>query len=143
MRIRELRGIAQNLAAMACSERRIADDFELMAEMPDGEITFDLIRGTALHSVAGAISLAATDQFMTWLRNIRPPPVDLAQILLHVDTNSPPTFRKTLISFRLYGVATLGIGARTYVGRATNHLWHNRPAQPSLQATRPLTRPPS
>lgn len=134
MRIKELQGAAQNLATMACSERRLGNDFEALAELPDGEVAFDLVNARATHSRAGSVSLAATQELVSWLLGVQAPALEEAQVLLQVDTNNPPTHRKTLISFRLHAVATLVVGGRSYVGQSSNHLWHNRPAQQGIQA---------
>ena len=139
MRTKELHGVAQNLAAMSCSEGRIGSDFELLAALPDGEVSFNLITGSAVHSVAGAIAPLATQSLMSWLRDAKVPQLDVAQISLHIDTSNPPTHRETLVSFRFKSVATLAAGTRTYIGQATNHLWHNRPAQQAAQRDVPAS----
>lgn len=139
MRLRELKGVAQNLAAMACSEARLGSDFERLAELPDGEVTLDLIHGSAIHSTTGAVALSVVQGLASWLGSYGAQNVNSARVSLRIDTSKPPTHRKTLISFNFKGIAVLEAQGRTYVGEASNHVWHNRPAQPSLPADVPAS----
>jgi hypothetical protein len=140
MRLKDLKGIARNLAAMACSETRLGYDFEHLAELPDGEVTLDLIRGSAIHSIAGAITLSVAQQLTSWLASTGAQNISVARVVLCIDTSTPPTERETLISFNLKGVALLEAQGRQYVGEASNHAYHNRPAQQGAPVNRPASR---
>lgn len=129
MRMRDLRGVAQNLAAMACSERRMSADFECLAGLPDGEVSFDLVAGAVTHSEIGPISMAATQELIGWLRETGVHDLEFGRVVLRIDTSTPPTHRSTLISFRFDSTVILGINGRRFTGAASNHLYHNRPAQ--------------
>ena len=138
MRLRELKGIAQNLAAMVCSEARLGSDFELLAELPDGEVTLDLIHSLAIPSANGVIELSVVKVLASWLGSSGAQNVNSAKVSLRIDTSKPPTHRETLISFNFNGIAVLEAHGRTYVGEASNHVWHNRPAQQSVPPDGPV-----
>ncbi len=140
MRSKELKGVAQNLAAMVCSEARLRADLERLAELPDGEVTLDLIQGAAIHSESGAVSLSVVPSLALWLGNSGARNIGKARVSLRVDTSRPPTHRETLISFSFKGRAVIEAQGRTYVGEATNHVWHNRPAQRRASRRRPSLR---
>lgn len=139
MRSKQLKGVAHNLAVMACSEARLGSDFEHLADLPDGEVTLDLIDGSAIHSTTGTVALSVVQSLASWLGNAGAQNVDSARVLLRIDTGKPPTHRNTLISFNFKGIAVLEARGRTYVGEASNHVLHNRPAQPSLTGDIPAS----
>lgn len=145
MRTKELNGLCVNLAAMACSDR-ISLDFEVLAELPDGEIAFDLAQATATHSTAGALEMESASDLSAWL-NFRltaagfdPQQLKIAHVLLTIDTSSPPTNRATCVSFRFHSTATLATDNRRYGADASNHVWYNRPPNKPLQSDEPSAR---
>ena len=141
MRTKELKGLCANLAEMACSGR-MAVDFESLAGLPDGEIVFDLIQVSVRHSAGGALHLQSIADLADWLHSrlasvgCDPGQVKDAQVLLTIDTSTPPTNRATCVSFRFSSTATLATNNRRYEASASNHLWHNRPPNKSVQTDR-------
>ena len=131
MRRKELEGLANNLAVMACSEQRLFHDLETLALLPDGELVFDLKARSVRHS-AGRPPLKATENLASWLddqlktRGFESARLDRAEVMVAINTNDPPTHRETLISFRFKAAVLLIAEGHEYKGNGQNHIWFNR-----------------
>lgn len=45
---------------------RVGDDLELLAELPDGALTFDVIAGVSFHDISGAVDFDSR-KLQAWL----------------------------------------------------------------------------
>lgn len=137
---RDFQGVAQNLAAMAVSSR-IAEDLETLASLPDGAVCVNLITATATAANGAAVSLQLGSTLWSWLsqqsseRSFNLTEIEKAEILINTDTSRIPTNRASIISFDLHAVTTLVRDGREYSAESTNHMWHNRTPNKSIQPT--------
>jgi hypothetical protein len=137
---RDFRGVAQNLAAMAVSSR-IAADLEMLAALPDGAVRVDLIASTATAADGATLSLQLAPMLWSWLnqqsseRGFNLTEIQSAEILIDADTSRILTNRASIISFDLHAVTTLVRGDRVYKAESTNHMWHDRTPNKSIQPT--------
>ena len=131
MRRKELDGLANNLAVMACSEQRLFNDLETLARLPDGTLVLDLKAGSAKHS-AGNPAIEFAKDIASWLeaqlnsRGFESSRLETAEALVAINTQDPPTHRDTLISFRFKAKVSLRAEGHEYTGEAQNHFWFNR-----------------
>lgn len=68
MRRKVLQDVANTLCHMLVGWR-MGEDREVLSELPDGVLTFDVLLGTAEHNVAGAASLCVAGEMAAWLKH--------------------------------------------------------------------------
>ena len=111
----------------------MADDLELLAGLPDGTLTIDVLAGTAGHSVNGSISLHIAGELKAWLDHrlsesgIERSEVDTASVVAAIRTDRVATNRKRIISFDFSVDSTIATAERQYRGKLCEvHRWHSR-----------------
>jgi len=133
MRLRELQGVADNMAQKAVAWP-MRSDLELCAELPDGVIRMDLLRRNSEHSTSGAVELRSVSHLRWWLRKrmrvLRIPRSELtvATVVMEFRTDRILTNRAKLVSFDWQARTQFSTQLRAYEGRlAVQHIWHSRP----------------
>lgn len=127
----------------------MADDLELLAGLPDGTLTIDVLAGTANHSVNGSVRLHIAGDLKAWLERrlsesgIERSEVETASVTAGIRTDRIATNRKRIISFDFSVDSTIATAERVYRGRLCEvHRWHSRvPSNNRLQATRETRAP--
>ena len=112
---------------------RMGDDLETLADLPDGVLSFDVLRGTATHSVTGAIALRIAEEMHAWLQHrlvsLHIPPDALIAATLSADfrTDRIATDRKRIVSFDFRCSSCLRTADRIYQGQLHEaHTCHSR-----------------
>ena len=132
MRRKVLQDIANSLCGMLVGWR-MAEDLEVLAELPDGELRFDLLQARVTHSVSGNVSLHITGELAAWLKHrldsLKIPIDALREITLVAtsDTSRISTNRKRIVSFDWRCESVIATDEAKYAGRLNEkHLWHQR-----------------
>jgi hypothetical protein len=114
---------------------RMGEDLETLADLPDGTLSFDVLSGTASHSVAGALSLHVAEEMQSWLQHrlvahrIPADTLCAATLVAEIRTDRIATDRKRIVSFDFTCSSRLVTADRTYEGRLhEKHAWHSRSA---------------
>jgi hypothetical protein len=109
------------------------DDLEILADLPDGSLSIDLIERRASHSHAPELSLPIVGELSEWLREqmssrgLPPDALERASLTASFRTDRIPTDRKWIVSFDIECESVLEAAGRTYRGdRVKQHVWHNR-----------------
>ena len=112
---------------------RMTEDLERIAELPDGVLTIDVLKGTTTHSAVGDLTLYIAGELQAWLARrmaesgIPADLLDLAQVIADIRTDRIATDRKRIVAFDFDCKATLVSGTRTYRGTLVEkHAWHSR-----------------
>ena len=124
---------ANTLPHMVMSERIGYDDLEQLAELPDGMLSIDLLKGEAHHEVGGTISLQIVQALSEWLgRRLGKRALglhDLAEagMVLLLRTDRVRTDRARVIPFDWHCTSTLTTRAgQTASGVAYGLTWYDR-----------------
>ena len=132
MRRKALQDIANTLCQMLVGWR-MGSDLEVLADLPDGAIDFDLLGETAVHSAVGPINLGVTGELSSWLRkrlNSLAIPMEAiagAKLQASFRTDRVATNRKKIVSFDWACESALLTDEREYRGQlAEKHTWHSR-----------------
>jgi len=111
----------------------MGDDLETLAHLPDGTISIDVLGGTAVHSVVGAVPLQVAGEMQAWLQrrlaDEQIPSSALLEATLSADisTDRIPTDRKRIVSLDFTCTSRLATADRTYEGELhEKHSWHTR-----------------
>jgi hypothetical protein len=114
---------------------RMGDDLEVLAELPDGTISFNVLTGTASHSIAGTVSLHVAAEMQAWLQHrlsthhIPSDALQEATLVAAIRTDRIATDRKRIVSFDFACTSCLTTTDRTYEGELhEKHSWHSRTA---------------
>jgi len=112
---------------------RMGEDYEQMAELPDGTLSFDLIKETVNHSSGTAPKLWITGELSAWLKDrLKVENIDASKLIsaaleVHYKTDRINTSRKKLISFDFECRSLLQTDEATYQGRLVErHAYHQR-----------------
>ena len=142
------RKIIQDLANTLCQMLvgwRMAEDLEVLAELPDGVLSIDVLAGTASHSVGGAVQTSIAGELQAWLlhrlsvTDIPIAAICSAQITAHICTDRIATNRKKIISFDFAVESVIATDQRSYAGRLREiHHWHSRVPSNNSFKPRPL-----
>jgi hypothetical protein len=124
--------IARALAHLAASWRDHGD-FEILAGLPDGSVSIDVLAGSARHASAGPIPLRLAGELKTALaerlarKGIDPREVQAAELTLRVGTGAIPTDRARIVHFDFDWESRLRAAGREYRDvRREDHVWHVR-----------------
>ena len=130
------RKVIQHYADVLCRMAigwRMGNDLEKLAELPDGALRFDLLNGSAVHSVAGEVDLCIAREMQGWLKtrllsdHIPQHGIREAEIRLESRTNRIGTDRKKIVSFDWNCESRIATDEKTYEGRLSEaQTWHNR-----------------
>ncbi len=111
----------------------MGEDLEVLADLPDGTLTVDVLSGSAVHSVNGPMSLHIAGELQAWLQHrlaesrIDRSEIERAVVMAAIRTDRKATDRKRVISFDFAVDSTIATAEREY--RATlceAHQWHSR-----------------
>jgi len=143
VRRKALQDVANTLCAMLVGWR-MSEDMEALAELPDGNLRFDLLAGTVVHDTIGQLNLHVAVELGTWLEHrLKQLEIDRGAIRSAVlngsfSTDRIKTNRKRIISFDWRCESQVTTDEKPYVGSLVEkHQWHNRlPPNKSLERTR-------
>jgi hypothetical protein len=128
---------------------RMAEDLEVLADLPDGTLAIDVLSGSAVHSVNGPLTLHVADELQAWLQHrlsesgVDRFGIERAVVLAAIRTDRIATNRKSIISFDFAVDSTIVTAEREYHGKLCEvHQWHARvPSNKRVQATRETRTP--
>ncbi len=134
MRRKVLQDIANTLCQMMVGWR-MGDDYELMAELPDGTLHFDLLNKTAAHSAGNSSALWITGELSAWLEHrLSVEKIDRnkmvhATLEVRYATSRIRTNRKKIVSFDFECRSSLQTDELEYCGIVVDrHAYHQRVA---------------
>ncbi len=120
---------------------RMGEDLEAIADLPDGELSVNVLVGTSVHSLAGIIELGIAKELQAWffnrlkVSNISPEDIKLVTVKAEIKTDRIATNRKKVVSFDFTLQSVIETNERSYLGNLKGmHSWYER---------RPLTHPSS
>ena len=130
------RKVLQDLANTLCQMMigwRMGSDYETLAELPDGTISFDLLNEVATHSSGVQPNLWIMGELATWLHarliteNISAASLVAATLDVQHKTDRIITIRKKIVSFDFVCHSLLATEDKTYEGRLIErHTYHQR-----------------
>lgn len=140
------RKIIQDFANTLCQMLvgwRMTEDFEVLAELPDGTLTIDALTGAGSHDVIGPLDLHIAGELQAWLLHrlgisgIPVESISSAIVVARVRTDRVATVRKRVVSFDFAVQSTISTGDHRYEGQLhETHHWHSRvPSNYSLKRT--------
>ena len=101
---RAIRDVANTLPHMF-SSRISNEDFEVLAALPDGTLTIDLLAATAHHDAGAALKLSVAETLAAWLKDRLvsrfTTEVVGAMIVVVIRTDRVPTDRARIIPFEM------------------------------------------
>jgi hypothetical protein len=120
----------------------MGDDLEAMADLPDGELSVDVLEGNATHSQAGPVKLEIAKELRAWflerlkVSSIPSAEIKSATVRAAIKTDRIATNRKKIVSFDFALESTIETNERAYIGQLTKvHRWHQR--LPSTNSLKP------
>jgi hypothetical protein len=132
MRRKVLQDIANTLCQMVVGWR-MGDDYEHMAQLPDGTLSFDLLEEKASHSCGEYPKLWITGELSAWLKNrlaverVESSKLAVAKLEVTYKTDRIKTDRKKIISFDFECRSTLETDEAKYEGSLVErHAYHQR-----------------
>ena len=115
---------------------RLFEDFEILAELPDGEVEIDVMTGTALHSSGGPIVLRIAQElkagFASQLEKKGIPQGEVleAAVSAMVDTSKVKTDRRNIVHFDFRISSRIRTAAGVFEAAQTeDHVWHSRESE--------------
>jgi hypothetical protein len=110
---------------------RMAEDLEILAELPDGTLEIDVLSETVRHSSGATPRLHVAGELAAWLRNrldearLALTELTKAHLVVVIRTERIVKTRKRLISFDFACTCTVTGYDRTYVGHLIEtHKWN-------------------
>ena len=130
------RKIIQDLANTLCQMLvgwRMGEDFEVLAELPDGTVSINVLAGTASHDTGGAIQLHIAGELQAWLSHrlsvsrISAQAITAAEVTAKICTDRIATNRKRIVSFDFSVQSIISTDECIYTGQLhETHRWHSR-----------------
>jgi hypothetical protein len=124
--------LVRAVAHLAAAWRDYAD-LEILAGLPDGSVTVDVVAGTARHGSAGPIPLRLAAELKTALeerlarKGIASGEIQAAELVLRIDTGAILTDRARIVHFDFELEARLwAVGKEYRALRREDHIWHDR-----------------
>lgn len=144
MRRKVLQDIANTICQMIVGWR-LGEDYETLAELPDGILHVDLINASNSHSSGSIPALWVTAELSMWLNNrlavenIDRDQIRAVSIELKHSTDRISTNRKKIISFDFVCSSSIKTDEIEYKGAlVAQHTYHQRQTpNPALQRTAP------
>jgi hypothetical protein len=129
---KQLNDIINRLPHMVAA-RLHADDSAVLADIPDGVLTIDLLAGTACHGSGAELTVSAVARLTDWL-DARLEKAQLARsdlikavLTVAIRTDRAPADRSRLIPFDLISTAEIATAERVYVSKQVSALlWYRR-----------------
>lgn len=132
MRRKVLQDIANTLCQMVVGWR-MGDDYERMAELPDGTLFFDLTAEAVRHSSGENPELWITGELSAWLKNrlnaerVEYSKLVAAKLEVTYKTDRIKTNRKKVVSFDFECRSSLETDETKYEGKLVErHAYHQR-----------------
>jgi hypothetical protein len=132
MRRKVLQDIANTLCDMLVGWR-MGEDLETLAQLPDGTLTFDVLRGKVVHSTNGELALHVAGELAAWLEhrletlNVPKGEILAARLTAQFATDRIKTNRKRIVSFDWKCEGSVETDEKVYVGHLKEkHQWHTR-----------------
>jgi hypothetical protein len=128
-----LQDVANTLPHMIMGERMPFADLEVLAELPDGKLSIDLLTREARHSSTSQVALEIVGHLAAWLgerlanHGFSVGDLVAAHLELTLRTDAVPTVRARAIMFDWICTCELmprEAGPRT--GRASGRMWYDR-----------------
>ncbi|WP_462116760.1 hypothetical protein [Lysobacter xanthus] len=111
----------------------MTEDLEKLAELPDGRLEIDVLRGEASHSSGVEPHLFIAGELQAWLVSrlsqlaIPAAAVVKAEVVADIRTHLLATNRKRIVSFDFAVISLVATEEREYHGSLTEtHSWHSR-----------------
>lgn len=130
------RKVLQDLANTLCQMMvgcRMGRDYETLAELPDGTISFDLLNVVATHSSGAQPKLWITGELAAWLQSrLVTENIDAASLVAAIldvqhKTDRIKTIRKKVVSFDFVCRSLLATEEKRYEGKLVErHTYHQR-----------------
>ncbi|MBT3201724.1 MAG: hypothetical protein HN350_17620 [Phycisphaerales bacterium] len=112
---------------------RMQDDLEILAELPNGRLTIDLLSCGAVHDSEGAVDLHIADEIQAWLEAecekeaILFDQLDRAELVVDIDTSRVKTDKKRIVCFAFECKSVIETDEHQYFATAKEtHKWYNR-----------------
>ncbi|MDQ3002379.1 MAG: hypothetical protein M3Y08_14095 [Fibrobacterota bacterium] len=112
---------------------RLFGDFEILADLPDGEVEIDVMTGTAHHSSGGPIVLRIAQElkagFASQLEKKGIPQGEVIEAVVNavVDTSKVKTNRRNIVHFDFRISSRIRTAAGLFEAAQTEeHVWHSR-----------------
>lgn len=144
MRRKIIQDIANTLCQMLVGWR-MGDDLEVLAELPDGILTINVLGGAASHDAARAIQLHIAGELQAWFSHrlavgaIPGHAILSAEVTAKICTNRLATNRKRVVSFDFSVRSVVSTDERSYTGQLREvHRWLSR--MPSNNSFKPSPR---
>jgi hypothetical protein len=127
-----LQDVANTLPQMLVA-RMPLDDLEILALLPDGTLSLDLLSRAAHHSSGGVIELKVVEELAGWLKmrliknRISASNLSKAELVAVIKTDQIPTDRSRIIAFDFSVACAVGLleeRVRSAVG--SGRIWHDR-----------------
>ncbi len=131
IKLKPLKADATAVCQMATSER-ICGSFEVLADLPDGDLSLNLVTGDCVHSGIGSLQLPIGPELASWFRgrlaNLQIPGDDIesAALAITYSTDRVPTERERILLVDLEAKSQIIIAGRSYQGAARNSVWCHR-----------------
>eukprot|EP00456_Euglypha_rotunda_P079837 TRINITY_DN76978_c0_g1_i1.p1 TRINITY_DN76978_c0_g1~~TRINITY_DN76978_c0_g1_i1.p1 ORF type:complete len:140 (-),score=16.83 TRINITY_DN76978_c0_g1_i1:199-618(-) len=130
------RKIVQDFANTLCQMLvgwRMGEDLEVLAALPDGTLSINVLEGAASHDKIGAIQLHVAGELQSWLSDrlnasrIPAQIISSAEITVKIRTDRVDTNRKRIVSFDFSVQSVISTDECSYVGKLhETHRWHSR-----------------
>jgi hypothetical protein len=130
------RKIIQDLANTLCQMLvgwRMTEDLEILAALPDGTLSIDVLSGTVSHDVAGDIQLYIGGELQSWLSHrfrvylIPLQAVLAAMVTAQIRTDLLVTNRQRIVSFDFSIRSLITTNECSYIGQLQGvHRWYTR-----------------
>lgn len=132
MRRKVLQDIANTLCQMFVGWR-LGDDYEKVAELPDGTLDLDLLAETANHSSGVTPALWITGELSAWLKhrlevhNVPLSSIKVVRLAVTYTTDRIKTNRKKILSFDFSCRSVVETDESQYIGNLVEkHAYHER-----------------
>ena len=130
------RKIIQHYADVLCHMAigwRMGGDLEILSELSDGTIHFDILEGEATHDTEGDIKLHISGEMNAWLRDrlskdqILVSAIESATLDLQMNTDRIKTDKKRVVSFDWRCHSRINTDEKVYeVNHVDRHSWYSR-----------------
>ena len=112
---------------------RMCDDLEILADLPNGQLSIDLLSCTATHDANGSVNLHIAEEIQAWLKSqcekesIPFEQLSKADLLVELDTSQVKTDKKKVVCFSFDCRSVIATDEHEYRAEAKEtHKWHNR-----------------
>jgi hypothetical protein len=133
MRRKILQSFANNICHMLVGWR-MHDDLEIIGNLPNGELSVNVIEGAAKHDQAGSLDLYIAKELQAWFlqelttSGIPAEKIVSAEVKASVRTDRVDNKHKKVLAFVFEITSRIKTDERAYVGSLNEtHEWHQMP----------------